>query len=111
MPFERKVYNAQMNILVINFNLNGLSRADYEQVCADLAPTFAAIPGLISKHWLANEDTNTYGGVYIWEDKASMLAYMESEIFQSIGANPALANVVANDFEVLTGPSQVTGVN
>jgi hypothetical protein len=40
-----------------------------------------------------------------------MLAYMESEIFQSIEANPALANVVANDFEVLAGPSQVTGVN
>jgi quinol monooxygenase YgiN len=100
-----------MNILIINFNLNGLARADYEQVCADLAPTFAAIPGLISKHWLANEDTNTYGGVYIWKDKASMLAYMESEIFQSIEANPALANVVANDFEVLAGPSQVTGVN
>ncbi len=99
-----------MHILVINFNLHDLSREQYESVCDELASTFASIPGLISKTWLANEETNTYGGVYLWESRAAMEAYRAGEIFASIGANPALINVTATDFEVLAGPSKVTGV-
>ena len=100
-----------MHILIINFNLNELSRSQYEGVCDELAATFAAVPGLISKTWLANEETNTYGGVYLWKDKQAMLDYQASELYAGIGANPALANITATDFEVLENPSKVTGVN
>ena len=99
-----------MHILIINFNLNDLERDQYEAVCAEVASAFADVPGLISKHWLANEETNTYGGVYVWENKQSMLDFQASELFASVGANPAFANITANDFEVLAGPSSVTGV-
>ena len=99
-----------MHILIINFNLHELARAQYEEVCNDLAATFAAVPGLISKTWLANEETNTYGGVYLWETKQAMLDYKDSEIYAGIGADPALVNISASDFEVLEGPSKVTGV-
>lgn len=99
-----------MHILIINFNLNDLSRTQYEEVCDSLAETFAAVPGLISKHWLANEEANTYGGVYLWENRQAMVDYKESELFSAIGANPALINITATDFEVMAGPSTVTGV-
>ena len=99
-----------MHILIINFNLNELSREQYESVCGEFASTFAALPGLISKTYLANEETNTYGGVYLWADKQAMLEYMHSHIYATIGANPALVNITATDFEVLEGPSKVTRV-
>jgi len=99
-----------MHILIINFNLHELSREQYEGVCDELASTFAAVPGLISKTWLANEETNTYGGVYLWEDKQAMLNYQDSELYAGIGANPALVNITATDFEVIEAPSKVTGV-
>ena len=47
-----------MHIQVINFNLEGISRAEYEAVCDELAGAFAQLPGLISKHWLADEENN-----------------------------------------------------
>ena len=100
----------RMHILTINCNLNELARAQYEEVCNELAPAFAAVPGLISKTWLANEETNTYGGVYLWEDKQAMLDYKESELYAGIGANPALADITATDFAVIEAPSKVTGV-
>jgi len=50
-----------MHIQVINFNLEGINRTEYEAVCDELAGAFAELPGLISKHWLANEENNTYG--------------------------------------------------
>lgn len=99
-----------MHILIVNFNLNDLQRPDYEAACSDIAGHFAAIPGLISKHWLANEETNTYGGVYVFGDRQAMLDYKESEIYKSIGSNPAFTNMTVTDFEVLEGPSKVTGV-
>lgn len=54
-----------MHIQIINFNLEGISRDEYEKAGEELAGDFASLPGLISKHWLANEENNTYGGVYI----------------------------------------------
>ena len=39
-----------MHIQIINFNLSGITRSEYEGVCNELAQTFADLPGLISKH-------------------------------------------------------------
>ena len=46
-----------MHILIVNFNLDGITRPEFESACDELAPTFAAIPGLVCKHWLADEST------------------------------------------------------
>ena len=53
-----------MHIQIINFNLSGISRSDYEAPAAEAAHPISEMPGLISKRWLANEETKTYGGVY-----------------------------------------------
>ena len=63
-----------MQVQIINFNLNGIDEAGYRALCDELAPVFGAMPGLLSKVWLADAETNTYGGVYLWEDRAAMEA-------------------------------------
>ena len=60
-----------MHIQIINFSLDGISRSKYEHVCNDLVQRFTDVPGLIPKHRLANDDTNTFGGVYMFEFKAA----------------------------------------
>jgi heme-degrading monooxygenase HmoA len=40
------------------------------------------MPGLIEKLWLKQPDTNTFGGVYLWEDQAAATRYRNSELFQ-----------------------------
>ena len=97
--------------MIVNFSLHGLEREDYEKACEELAPAFAAVDGLISKHWLANEETNTYGGVYVWKDRQSMLNFQESEMFRSIGSNPAFTNASVTDFGILKNPTRTTGVD
>ena len=47
-----------MHILIINFSIEGITRAQYEEACDGLASAFAAVPGLVTKQWLANEETN-----------------------------------------------------
>jgi heme-degrading monooxygenase HmoA len=97
-----------MHIQVINFNLEGITRADYEAVCDELAGTFAELPGLISKHWLADEENNTYGGVYIWETRDAYQAFLNSELFAGVGANPALVNIESKNYDVIEAPTRIT---
>ena len=58
--------------------------------------------------WLANERTNTYGGVYTWVDRAAMEAYLHSDIFIAVSADPNLVAITSRDFDLLDGPSRIT---
>jgi quinol monooxygenase YgiN len=87
-----------MHILTITFELNGIDAEAYTAHCAKVAPHFARLPGLISKVWLADRDSNTYGGVYLWANRAALEAYLASETFAALKANPAFANVTARAF-------------
>ena len=44
-----------------NFNLNGITETDYAAGCDQIAPAFAAVPGLVTKVWLADSDAGVYG--------------------------------------------------
>jgi hypothetical protein len=98
-----------VHIQVVNFNLKGLSDRDYRVACDGWAPAFAAVPGLLSKIWLADEATNTYGGIYTWIDRSAMEAFASSELFTAVVSNPNLANITSRDFSILEGPGVVTG--
>jgi hypothetical protein len=69
---------------------------------------FANLPGLISKTWLANPETNTYGGVYLWHDLQAMEEYIETDLLKGILANPHFDNITVKDFAVLENPTRVT---
>jgi hypothetical protein len=97
-----------VHIQVVNFNLKDLSDSDYRVACDGWAPAFAAVPGLLSKIWLADEQTNTYGGIYTWIDRSAMESFATSELFQAVASNPNLANITSRDFPVLEGPGVVT---
>ena len=97
-----------MHIQIINFNLSGISRSEYEAAAAEAAQPISEMPGLISKRWLANEETNTFGGTYFWDTKQHMQNWMDSQIFRDIGANPAFANSKVIDFEMIESLSAVT---
>ncbi len=52
-----------MELLIINFELAGITETGYRNVCDQIAPAFAAVPGLASKVWLADAANGVYGGV------------------------------------------------
>jgi len=97
-----------MQVLIINFHLNGIDEAQYAKISGEVAPTFAAMPGLLSKLWIKNADTGTYGGVYIFSDRDALNRFQESDLFRSLAVNKNFVNITANDFEVLEAPTRVT---
>ncbi len=63
-----------MVIQVVNFNLEGITHEQYLGAAKEVAPAFKELKGLRSQVWLSDEENNTYGGVYTWEDHQSMWA-------------------------------------
>ena len=97
-----------MEILIVNFELQGMTEAEYYRSCDEIAPAFAAVPGLTSKIWLADVPTNTFGGVYVFVDAAARDAFLASDLFARVGAMPGLANINVRQFGTLAGPTHVT---
>ena len=73
-----------MHIQIVNFQLKGVTEAEYGALCDQIAPNFAAVPGLDRKILLANSESGTYGGVYIWRDKQAMNDYTKTELFDTV---------------------------
>ena len=88
-----------MYIHIINFNITGIDRSQYEAAAMKLTSVFAAVPGLKRKHWLANEENNTYGGVYIFDSKESHDAFVESKLYAGVKGNPSFINFSGKSFE------------
>jgi len=97
-----------MRVLVITFHLQGISEADYLETCNQVAPAFADVPGLISKTFIADAGTNTYGGVYFWRDRESLEAFKWSDLARAVATDPSLAGFTMQEFDVLEAPSRVT---
>ena len=97
-----------MHVQVITFELNDVDEAEYRALCDELAPAFAALPGLISKVWLADATSGTYGGVYLWHDRAAFEAFTQTELFQAVASHPNLTGMTSKDFSILEGPTGVT---
>ena len=97
-----------MQILIVNFNLAGLSEEDFASSADELAPAFAAVPGLVSKVWLADRAEGVFGGVYTFESEKAVDDYLQSDLWAGVGATPGLVNVSVRRFGVLEGPTRVT---
>jgi hypothetical protein len=97
-----------MYIQIVQFRLNGMTDAQYHAQAEAVAPVFSQLPGLISKVWLANPTTNTFGGVYTWRDRESLEQYRASEIYERLTSNAHYADLADRDFGILTAPTRAS---
>jgi hypothetical protein len=98
-----------MQAQLITYQLNDISQADYlKQMVEPDAPVIATVKGLISKVWLTDEEKNTFGGFYLWENKKAMEDFMHSELVKAVVSRPFVKNVSSVDYEVNQTASLIT---
>ena len=98
-----------MQAQIITYQLNDISQAEYlKQMVEPDAPILADISGLISKVWLADEETNTFGGFYLWESKEAMDNFMKSDLVSAVVSRPFVMNVSSVDYPVNEAASRIT---
>jgi hypothetical protein len=97
-----------VQILIVNFSLDGISEEEFERSADELAPAFAAVPGLASKVWLADRAEGVFGGVYSFESEKAVDDFLQSDLFAGVASTPGLVNISVRRFGVLEGPTRVT---
>ena len=97
-----------MYVQVVNFNLMDITEQEYRAVCDQEASVFGVLPGLIAKYWLADPETNTYGGVYLWESREALDEYLNGEVWVAVKADPHITNITSREYSILDAPTRVT---
>jgi len=86
-----------------------LNEAEYqERWVRPYADAIAQAPGLLTKTWMADFATGTFASVYIWQDKASMEAFMASPAIAKVAAEPFLKDLSITAIPVHEGASLIT---
>jgi hypothetical protein len=94
-------------IMQLNFKFS-VSGAEYEQAVSPLASQFAALDGLRWKIWFINEAEGEAGGIYLFEDEASVKAYLEGPLAAQVTGHPALSDFSVKQFDVMENVTAIT---
>lgn len=97
-----------MHALFVSYGLRGATAAEHAELCAQLAPAFAAVAGLSSLTWLSNETTGRYGGFYVFRHKPSFDSFVASELYEALCTHHAVDGLTANDFSIEQIPTALT---
>lgn len=90
----------------MDFPVSGPWGEDMTRAYRELAETIARTPGLIWKIWTENEAAGEAGGIYLFEDEASLAAYLEEHTarLREFG----IADINAKIFDVNEGLTGMT---
>ena len=94
-------------ILQVNFKFS-VSRSEYEQTAASLAGAFTDVPGLRWKVWIMNEADNEAGGIYLFDDDASLQDYLAGPLAAQVKSHPAFSDMSAKQSEVMHDATAIT---
>ena len=89
-----------MEALIVTFQTHG-SQEQFTAATAEHAPVFAEVDGLLAKIWIADPESEIYGGIYLFRDRTALDAYLESDLFESIRSEPSFEGTSWRCYQVL----------
>jgi len=96
-------------ILQINFKFKSNAPSSMiEKALLQGASMVANVKGLLWKVWLINEAEKSTGGIYLFEDDASVQAYLKGELIAGMKSNPAFSDFEVKVFDILPEPTKIT---
>ena len=94
-----------MHALFVSYALRDATPAQHAELCQQLAPAVAAVPGLVSKTWLANSEAGRCGGFYVFDSRGDFDRFVASELFDTLSTLASVCGVAASDFSVVENPT------
>lgn len=94
-------------ILQINFNLN-VPAAEYQKMIDSIAHAFADVPGLRWKIWVLNPAAQEAGGIYLFDNEASLDAYVNGPMVARLRELTSIRNISMKRFEVMPEATALT---
>lgn len=99
-----------MYVQILTFRLNGISHQEFAALCDQVAPGYAEVDGCISKLFVRDpDDADAFGGVYVWETREAAEAYLREGVAALLVESPQFADLAVSYFEIVPGPTAVSG--
>ncbi len=95
-----------LKLLQMDYPFSGPWGSEMAEEYSDLAHRIANVPGLICKVWTENRDAGEAGGIYLFEDEASLDSYLEGKL-QRMRAS-GIEDVRAKKFDVNESLTRIT---
>jgi hypothetical protein len=97
-----------MNVLIVKFSLKGIDHETYAGFSLEMAPGVAEAPGLLTKAWLSKPEINEYGGVYLFESREAIEAYLSSPAIRAFFETGPCTNMRTEIFDTLEPATSIT---
>ena len=94
-------------ILQINIKIN-IPVAEVEPPWLEVAQPIADTPGLRWKVWLKNVAEREVGGIYLFDDEASVQAFLDGPIVAATKASPVIDSISVKQFNVMEAHTAIT---
>jgi hypothetical protein len=94
-------------LLQINVKVN-IPVSEVESAWLEVAQPIADAPGLRWKVWIKNSAESEVGGIYLFEDEASVQAFLEGPIVAAVKSSPAVSAVSAKVFNIMDAHTVIT---
>ncbi len=94
-------------ILQINIKVN-IPVAELEPAWLEAAPAIADTPGLRWKIWLKNVAEGEVGGIYLFDNDASVKAFVEGPIVAATKSSPVIDSISVKQFNVMEAHTAIT---
>ncbi|MBT8378422.1 MAG: YdhR family protein [Ignavibacteria bacterium] len=94
-------------LLQVNFDFS-VSKEEYQEAVAPLADKFAELPGLRWKVWILNSENSEAGGIYMFENQASVDEYLAGPLAKIVTTHPALSNFSIKQFAIMEDVTKIT---
>lgn len=96
-----------VKMLQLNFKFS-VTGDEYTQAVSPLAEKFAAVPGLRWKIWIINEAESEAGGIFMFDDEASLKNLLEGPLAAQVTSHPALSDFSVKLFDVMKDVTAIT---
>jgi hypothetical protein len=94
-------------VLQVKFNFD-VAMDEFERLSQEVAPVIARVPGLRWKLWLTDEAERIHSGVYLFEDEASLRAYLDGPEIADLRTNPHMRNLEVKVYAIDDVRSAIT---
>ncbi len=94
-------------IIQLNFKYS-VTAEEYEGAVTPLVSEFAAVPGLRWKVWMINEAESEAGGIYLFDDQASVDEFLSGPLAAQVTSHPALSDFSVKQFDTMDKLTAVT---
>lgn len=94
-----------MHALLITFS-SSVELAELVEPFSEYATALAQVPGLVSKTWIASEDS--LGGFHLFETSVAADAYLAGPMLAEVRADPAFSDFRVVRYDVVEQLSAIT---